>query len=182
MIIGLTGKAGSGKNAVAEVMRHHHGFREEAFADNLKAAAAVIFDLSIVNFYDQKLKEVFNPYWDMTPREMLQKLGTEACRNTFGGDIWMKSLGSKLGQGRGERVVITDVRFENEAAMIRAKGGVVVHVHSNRESKLADGSQAHASEAGIELNQQDYQLFNHKTLAELPFIVSDTLKMIDGVQ
>lgn len=173
MLIGLTGSAGVGKNTVATILGQRHDYFELAFADSLKTAASVIFGLTTENFYDPVLKETTCPYWEMTPRKMLQKLGTEGCREVFGPDIWIKSLArslAELGEDT-DNVAITDVRFNNEAEFIRSIGGVVVHVVSGRNSTLATESQQHASEQGITFLEGDFVLPNRGTLAELPATV-----------
>lgn len=45
----------------------------------------------------------------------------------------------------GRRVVIDDVRFENEAALIASLGGVVIRIHG-RPGSATPGSGAHVSE------------------------------------
>jgi len=62
----------------------------------------------------------------VTPRGMLQKMGTEAGRNVFGSDLWVQSLDSRIDMTKNN--VITDVRFPNEIKWIRKKGGFVVRV------------------------------------------------------
>ena len=183
MILGLTGKAGSGKNAVAEILREKFNYRELAFADNLKEAAALIFQVDLKNFYDRGLKEIVIPRWKLSPREMAQKLGTEACRTTFGDDVWINSLLPKLDNyGYENNVVITDVRFENEANMVRVHGGVIVHVHTNRESRLNTLTFSHISEAGVKATDKDFHILNYRSLEELPETVEIVLQKIEGTR
>lgn len=181
MIIGLTGLAGSGKDTVAYIMESRHNFSKRAFADNLKSAASKIFDLPLIAFYQQDLKEVVDPYWSMSPREMLQKLGTEACRNVFGENIWIDSMMKALSSERlsTRHIVITDVRFDNEAEAIRKLGGVILHIRSNRKSSLSEAAQLHTSEAGVSWGLlTDYSLYNTGTLEELPAQVAFVINQL----
>jgi hypothetical protein len=184
MLIGLTGPAGSGKDTVANVLGGYHKFAALSYAKPLKRAASEIFKLPIAHFYDEALKEVINEAWGMTPRTMLQKLGTEACRNGIHQDIWLKSLQveANLLFADGYDIVISDVRFENEAAQIRSLGGVVVHVVSNRKSRLDATAQAHASEAGVKfVKGSDFVFHNTGAIADIPRTTLEMLAELSGV-
>ena len=173
MLSVITGPAGAGKNTVADILTEHFGFKQLAFADPLKFAASWIFDMPIENFYDQDLKEKVSAYWGMSPRGLLQKLGTDACREVFGPDIWIKAMQSKMLRliDQGYDIVITDGRFDNEADTIRNLGGKVIHIQTNRPSTLANGHQAHKSESGVKFIDGDFVIDNNGTLAELEEIV-----------
>lgn len=131
-LIGLAGLAQSGKNSTARRLIMMHRFDDEAmFAGPLKAAAREIFGLShdevMGNNYD---RESPHPSWGYSVRHMLQKLGTECVRNTFGQDHWVKLMRLRLSTGdlRASTVVITDVRFDNEVEMIHDLGGKMLGV------------------------------------------------------
>ena len=165
MIIGLGYKARSGKDTVASYMCCDHGFTSVAFADNLKEAAKVIFGLSHEQCYGN-LKEVTDPYWNDTPRNILQLLGTECLRNGYHRDVWIKSLGRKLLAEPNRNWVVTDVRFLNEAESIRQWGGGLVKIVRPGAPQIA--TTQHQSE--IELDGYDgwhYTLNNDGTLEQL---------------
>jgi len=63
----------------------------------------------------------------------------------------------------GESTVIDDVRFESEAAMVRERGGIVVHVQRDGVRYRRD----HNSECGIRVTPEDRLLVNHGNLAAL---------------
>lgn len=106
-------------------------------------------------------------YPELSPRIMLQHLGTEWGREVIDENIWIDNLirtAEKVLQGykydketgfNGERVppptgvVISDVRFANELERIRAAGGRVIKVTRNSAAKKAQklGISGHASEA-----------------------------------
>ena len=183
MLIGLTGKAGVGKSTVTNLLLDFHGYFDLAFADSLKKAAREIFGLPLSYFRDQDLKEVVDPFWNMSPRKMLQLLGTDACRNNIDQDIWVKSLLRafyKLTDDFSEpiNVVVSDIRFENEATAIRNAGGIVVHVVASRASGLSDELQNHASESGVKFITGDWILNNRGTQEELPAELAKLLTAI----
>jgi hypothetical protein len=127
MIIGFSGYARSGKDTAAQELQRSMGFRVMHFADPLKNAAKEIFGFSMEQLYGN-LKETVDPFWGISPREALQKLGTEGGRNVFGEELWVKALMRRLEDHDRENYVIADVRFPNEARAIEALGGHVVRV------------------------------------------------------
>lgn len=150
-IIGLTGLARSGKSTLAEHLCLKHNYVELAFADPLKIAAQYIFGLT-TDQADERAKNKVVEYWGMTPRQMYQKLGTEVIREQFGPDVWVKRLALSLGNLSRDypqlNAVISDVRFPEEAAFVKSRGGVLVRI-VRHGAGLTGAEGAHASEAGV---------------------------------
>lgn len=142
-IIGFSGLMGSGKSTAANYVRDMHSYKILSFAAPLKKAAEIIFDLDPMAFSEDG-KKVIDPYWGITRREMLQKLGTECMRNVFFNDFWVKRAELTLRKVKGNHVVFDDVRFDEEAEWIKSKGGLVILI--TREG-LAQST--HASEKGL---------------------------------
>ena len=166
ILIGLTGLAGSGKDTAGHFLWDEYGFFCTAFADAVKEAASVIFNTPLDYFHDREKKEEFDPRWGMTRRQLLQKLGTEACRNVFGDDIWIKRWNMVYDElYDSSDVVVTDVRFDNEAEMIRRTGGTIVHIV--RDTVTQGVLDTHSSENGVTVMDEDYILYNNGTLDEL---------------
>jgi hypothetical protein len=124
MIIGLIGYARSGKDTCARFLRDE-GFTTMHFAEPLKNAAAEIFGFTHEQLYGA-LKEVIDPFWGFSPREALQRLGTEGGRKVFGENLWQRALMRKLHPDG--NFAIADVRFPNEAQAILEAGGHLVRV------------------------------------------------------
>ena len=80
----------------------------------------------------------------VTPRWVLQYFGTDVMRDHFAKDVWIWSIEKRLASAPGP-VVITDVRFPNEAEWIRSHGGEVWFVERD---PIVDVS-PHESEAGL---------------------------------
>ncbi len=142
-IVGFAGKAGSGKTTLARALVDQHGFERVSFAGLLKAALAA---MGIPEPATQALKEEIIPELGVSWRHCAQTLGTEWGRRRVNPDIWVKLTIANLKEDG--RYVFDDVRFENESMAIRSAGGVIVHLHG-RAATLAEGTQGHASEAGI---------------------------------
>jgi hypothetical protein len=153
MLIGLCGPAGAGKNTVAEFLVDSDGctFRQIAFADPLYQCISTITGLSIGRLQDRAVKEAVIPWLGKSPRQMLQSMGTEWGRNSVHDEIWIRialeRAKPELAAGRG--VVITDVRFDNEAQAIIDAGGEVWRVVRPGWRCLDAASAAHSSEAGV---------------------------------
>ena len=80
-LIGICGHAGSGKDTVADYIRHaHDNTWKLAFAKPLKEAAAILFGIPLDAFTETDWKEVPDAYWDLTPRAAAQFFGTEMVR------------------------------------------------------------------------------------------------------
>ncbi len=139
MIIGLTGYAQHGKDTVGRYLVEKYGFRRYAFADQLKSMAVVLNPIVYGDDYETlRLRDlVEREGWDEAKkdqevRRFLQVLGTEAVREHLGKDAWIDALDKRLnddGRTRSDSIVITDVRFPNEAQFVRRNGGEVWRIH-----------------------------------------------------
>ena len=162
----LTGFAGSGKDAMAAGLPAE--YQRFALADTLKEfGMAVMGDMWNMNvtrhmFYDPETKErpLACPIGDrlagrnLTPRWFLQWLGTEMCRKHLGPDVWVNAVISKIDAANCSHVVVTDVRFPNEAKLLPkllAERGYEVHVVRiiDPSKPAVDASTLHASEAHV---------------------------------
>ena len=60
-------------------------------------------------------------------REVLEFFGTDACRS-ISPVVWVNAMYRRLITSEFDNIVISDVRFQNEADMLRRIGGVVIRV------------------------------------------------------
>lgn len=172
---GLAGKAGAGKDTVADYLCSQYGWTRMAFADPLKAAAATTFGIPVEDFYDREKKEQMNEYWSMTPRRMAQLFGNDAMKPTFGPDFWVRRwLRSYAVIEQSDNVVISDVRFEVEAVMIRSLGGVVFQVERPGAGLYGEAA-IHSSEVGLPANLVDDLILNVGDIAHLYETVDNLL-------
>lgn len=182
-VIGLTGKAGCGKDTVADILVRNHGYQRIAFADPLRAMA---YDLDpIIDWHGRnpvRLQEVVDrDGWDVAKRiypearRTLQRLGKEVIRDHVGYNFWVdRAMGTITSTGG--RWVVTDCRFPNEAQAIKDVGGTVVAIAREGLDPL---SGSHASEAGVGDVLIGAQLYNSGTLGDLEESVK-TLAMVIG--
>lgn len=136
MLVGICGLIGSGKGTVADILVGEHHFEKLSFADKLKDAVAVMFDwdremLEGISKESREWREKPDDFWTkeigqtITPRLVLQKFGTECMRDGFYDGIWVSLVKQKLLREKDTNFVIPDVRFENEAKVIKSLGGQV---------------------------------------------------------
>lgn len=119
-IIGLTGKAGSGKSTIAEYLEKRHGYVRLSLTEPLKNMLRAL-GLSDNMLYGEDKEVTSELLCGKSARHAMQTLGTEWGRNLIGEDIWINCLERKIGFLIGigkDKFVIDDVRFLNEANWI----------------------------------------------------------------
>lgn len=139
MIIGLAGPIGSGKDTMANYLVNHFQAHRLKFADALYAMAGA-FDTDIHPDMPHSAKNEFvlNNANLGTRRSFLEKLGTEFGRNHISDNIWILRVDHEISKlkfllGDDVNIVISDVRFPNEAKYIRNNGGHIVHLKPDWE-------------------------------------------------
>ncbi len=181
-LIGLTAYAQSGKDAAAAALVED-GWQRRAFADVLREFAYTLNPLiekpasratGIAGRKVARLADLVDEYgWDHVKvaypeaRALLQRLGTDAGRRLLGEDVWVDAALTALPRHRG--VVLTDVRFPNEADAIRARGGVVVRVTRPGVGPV----NGHVSETAMDDYVPDVVIANDGTLDDLHAAIRD---------
>jgi hypothetical protein len=167
-IIGITGKKFSGKDTLAKYFIDKYGYKRIAFADVLKDICKTIFNFSDDQLYGNK-KEEEDIYWKITPRKVLQFIGTELFRNQIGnilpliGDkIWIESVRKQILLNENQKYIITDIRFQNELDMVTELGGMTMKIR--RDNLVYD---THDSEINISTFIVDHEIENNNTIEEL---------------
>ncbi len=141
VIIGLAGSMGSGKSTAAAYITEKYGFVEYSFAKPLKDISMIMgFDWHQV-YGTQAQKLEVNKMWGITGREFLQKFGTEVCREilpsilpktNFGFySIWIRLFEKYCADNPNTNIVVSDVRFSDEANFISSMGGHIIQIDRN---------------------------------------------------
>ena len=157
MVIGISGKIGTGKDAFADLFISHvrenygHVFENKKFAYNLKLMASILAGVPKEDAFSREGKVKFLPEWGMTLGEMQQKLGTEAVRNNIHNDAWVLSLFGTYKEDE-DFWIVTDVRFKNEANIIKEKGGIIIRLNGDPNNSKANDNRdmTHASEVDLD--------------------------------
>ena len=144
------------------------------FAGKLKQIAYILTGFSIEMFEDQEFKrKQMSEGWEMTYREFLQKLGTEAMRNGLHTNVWVNALfadyiSPKMSKTNISNWIITDMRFPNEMESIVKREGITIRVHRDLNNGNAHISPIpHESETALDDAKFDYEIINEGTLEDL---------------
>lgn len=135
-----------------------------AFARPLKEGLKTMLNLTDEHVHGS-LKETVIEAFGKSPRQMMQTLGSDWGRLLVSDDIWLTVARQQIEAWieEGKHVVITDVRFDNEAQMIRAMGGSIWHIKRD----TAQAVNSHVSEAGNFFLPGDIIIDNNGTLEDL---------------
>lgn len=204
MIIGLTGLKGSGKDTVGAYLVKEHSFERRSFADSLKRSFAALFDIPMWEIENWKNDDnvyitvgnkntvdvdrstlgeaslmiphdMWSPIREHTFREALQRYGTESHRDIFGENFWVDQTLPVEGFYSGRSIVVTDVRFHNEAQRIKDIGGHVIKILRPDTTVQSD---LHVSEVEQFNIHQDYKITNDNTIENLYEQVEEVIGVI----
>jgi dephospho-CoA kinase len=174
MIIGLTGYAQSGKDTVASLLVEHYGYTRVAFADKIRELLHEMNPLIGLT----RLNDIVNEYgWDIAKqnpevRSLLQNLGVGA-RTLFGTNFWVhEAMKTMLNAPKPDlKYVVTDVRFFNEADMIKANNGQIWRVTRPGVGPV----NSHVSESELDSIKVDAVINNDSDFKDLMIEVHSVL-------
>lgn len=175
--VGICGAIESGKDTVAGMLcaLNPFIFQRYALADPIRRIARE-FGFTDEQLTDHGLKGTVDPYWGITPRKFLQLVGTEMFRDHLDQRVWIRLAERELhSYGPGQTLVISDIRFPDEARWIRSCGGLVVRVLRQGQEPLPTEVTEHASERGIPDDLVDIELMNNGGLEDLTKVVRTVL-------
>ena len=185
-------------------LEERSGWEIKKWAGKLKDIASLLTGIPVKNFEDQEFKtSLLGPEWGtvtdiplnsvpvfadiqfnklISVREFLQKLGTDAIRDSLHTNAWVNALmadytptqvqwsDGPIGgykDGPMPNWIITDTRFPNEAQAIKDKGGIVIRVDRPGVKPIND----HPSEVGLDSWDFDYKIANVSDLKALSLTV-----------
>lgn len=185
ILVGLMGRAGSGKDTFADMLEaslalHSSNVNRFAFADPLYAAMDAMFPPHLFYGHDylrswkyvsrHDKEEYVLPGVEKTPRQILQTLGTEWGRHVINQDLWTNLAYQNIDRSDKQIHVITDLRFENEVLFVKNFGlyanqhSLIVHI--TRPSGDDTPHSSHASEQRLDITA-DTVITNDSSLMEL---------------
>jgi hypothetical protein len=157
----------------------------------------VFLTLEDANNALEGIREVYNNVSEpklikLTPRLLMQLLGTECGRNIIHPNIWVNSLFADyrkslkivdLDQEENVKLeetgvypnwIITDLRFPNELQAVKDRGGITIKVNrsfnhkmGSKETNTLDLTPLHPSEIALDSAEFDYVIDNNSTIGEL---------------
>lgn len=165
LILALTGLAGTGKDASADHLCGTYGFVRASFAEALKDMAALLLDEAGVDYshlFERALKEApIAMLHGVSGRQIMQGLGDWG--RALHADWWVTILERRLGLSGGpdsapvhDRIVITDMRYPNEAAWVQQHGGLLLRLRRDQAEAVLrtndSESHVHRLPASVEID------------------------------
>ncbi len=185
-LIALGYKRRRGKNTVASIIRDdlikNYGYSDVvicSFAAPIKEHVLKgIFGLTEKDI--EQYKSVPVPGVGLTTRELLQKIGTDYFRKTYGADIWVKAFERDILSGSHEIVLVADLRFPEEVSLIRRQNGILIRVDREIPHEPEDD---HVSETALDqYDGWDYALNNNMSGFDMLFEIKSLVKKIFAAQ
>lgn len=165
-IIGILGAAGSGKSTLRQQLEGM-GWQSLPFARPLKAMLEKLLVIQgaspreVLSALYGVDKDQPCQYLDgLTPRHAMQTLGTEWGRYQMGNSFWVNRWKEMLSCSFSSRIVVDDLRFENEAKAIRELGGTVVRVWRRERNTSIGAGADHVSETLGHYVEADFEIVN----------------------
>jgi len=178
-LVGLSGKARSGKDSVADTCAALYGWRKMKLADPLKKMCREMFGLTLEHT-DGHWKE--DPVGTTTPRQLMINVGQ--LGRSVDPNFWIKRLQAELlqtPQAQMQTYVIADVRFKNEADWIKNHNGIMVRLE--RAIELRGGDIVDTSEMELD----NYEGFDLKIgeswnvdASDLPRVAARIKELVDA--
>jgi len=161
IIIGVAGRARSGKDTVAALFTKTH--RVVRFAQPIKEAGKALYGWSDISL-EEDIKDVVDSKWGLSPRSAMTHLA-QSTRLFVANDFFVKRL---FDSWEGEPIVIPDVRYKHEVDAIHARGGITVKI-------TREGVHKHDIEFTVDELVTTYQITNNGSLDSLR-------RQIDGLR
>lgn len=193
-IIGISGYSGSGKDTAGRIIQYllckhaivpvneiienykdfeqclekASGYKIKKISYRLKQIASILTNIPIEKFEEQEFKtKMINS--SITVREFLQKIGDRL--REIDENIFINSLMSEYKEN--DNWIITDVRYPNEASIIKEKGGILIRIRRNGVVPI----NSHISETALDDWDFDYRITNDFSLVyKLKEIVNHAIK------
>ena len=184
MMIGLVGKARSGKSSVANVLVKEYGYLQYAMAGAIRKAILTALPFVDGRYLHEDKEEVV-PQLGVTGRHLLQTMGHNWGRLN-NENTWILALDKELEIMKVDcrKVVIDDVRYDNECEWIKSKGGYIIGV----ERPYLDGVEQaswrdHPSESGVNVDYIDEWISNISPMTiDLEYAVRNVMdRLLDPV-
>ena len=179
MIIGISGKAGSGKDTAAKMLevlyanpdisyedfanKKYKNFADIQivhFADSLKETTQVLFRIGEWETNTQEGKKTTINWIGKTVRELLQGIG-QGLRDAIDFDIWVKILFANTNGW--SNYIIADVRYPNEVKAIKERNGILLRI-----DRKGAGAGNHSSETALDdYKEWDVHIENNGSIENL---------------
>lgn len=183
-VIGVTGRAQHGKDSIVSHLRKYH-YERVAFADALKELARWVDPIVETYPWPRTLSAVIEEEGAEAAKQLpevrriYQELGTGA-REILGDDVWTRAVHNRIVEAKsdGHGLAVSDVRFPNEADLVKFHDGILIRVERPGFDNGVDLE--HPSEKYVEYLPADYVIVNDGDLAMLHYKVDNVLALATG--
>lgn len=158
-VIGLLGRKRVGKDTAANYLVSRYQYHKVSIARPLKEGCSILFNLSWDQVYGNT-KDTLDWRYQCTPREILNTIGTNTIRKEFGADFWIKRAFTNL---KHDKIIISDIRFENEIEKIHSMGGLVIKIE--RDCVEKDNAETHIDT----IRSYDVKVDNNSSIVHLNY-------------
>jgi hypothetical protein len=194
VLLGITGKIGSGKSTVTEYLKSRYNMLEYMFAGPLKKIAIALGFEEHQAYGTQEQKLEVNKFWGISGRKFLQVFGSEVCRdylpkvlpdmNLNNSTLWVR-LFEKFYEdmllAKKKSIVCSDVRFEDESNSIKERGGIVIGIE-RPDPAVADNPttlRINDTEDGVEVGSVDVDSVDVEAKTDVVDVVDVEAKTAD---
>lgn len=171
-VIGLIGKARSGKDTAASFLIDSN-YSRVAFADPVKEMLSVIFPH--IDFHNGDKTAIVEPY-GVKVRDLVVTLGHDWGRKMIGESLWIDIARRKIDYllSIGKRVVVTDIRYTDEADLVLEYFSDLVYIH--RQSEGAGSLSKHITENAVWDSYHYTTISNNFSLGHLRSEILDVIR------
>ncbi|VVU95160.1 hypothetical protein CPAV1605_885 [seawater metagenome] len=167
MIIGITGKKYHGKDMLADYLVSL-GFIKYSMANPLKSGLKEFFGFNEKQVNGEE-KEIIDPEWGVSPRQVMQFFGTEVMQlkiqeliPNIERNFFVKRFNKFCQVNKGKNIVVADIRFQHEINFIKNNNGIIIKTF--RSNANTENHNEHISEAGIDkLIGIDFEIQNNSS-------------------
>lgn len=185
LIIAFGHKARNGKDTAGEaVVRYYRDKRQLALVHGYTTlrehSLKRLPEAGLFKFADA-LYDICRKQYGMQGKDapLLQRIGSEYRALDKG--YWVKELFESIQPGTTDIVVITDLRYQNEAEYIKSQGGFTVNVIRKNEDGsryIADDRPAnHPSEVDLDGYNFDFEIMAHS--GEVPWVEQQAINLAE---
>lgn len=179
LVIGLTGKKGTGKDTVANYLVTNYYAHKLSFVQVIRDGLAAMLRVDPIIFEARDMRErpirelVPTLRIDKTPRQMMQLLASEWGRQMIQSDLWIAIAehASRHDMESCDFVVISDMRKDDEAEWVHKHNGWVVEIINPR----VHSDDTHDTERGVSRHLIDATLIND---ADIPTLLARTEELM----
>lgn len=182
-IIGISGSIEVGKTTLAKNLSEYYpNVIIRSFATHLKESAKFLFGLNDWQVYTSEGKRSLVEKYNLTVRQLLQKLATDFCRDMIHKDFWILSeiefIEKTMKESPNSTVIVIydDLRFTNECDFIHSFKGRTMKLYRNFVCTVPSDAQNHKSEGSIPGWKIDFILHAPNDIEETTRIATDALR------